>query len=269
MQALDLNEAQRTQIQALRTEMQEDLAPVREDLGELRSQMQQLWSAESPDRTAILALGERMDALHGVMRDRRSEFRTAFLGVLTAEQRTQLGELRERRGESRGRRGPRAERGEDGDSAGPGNRGPRAGRGNRGPRAESGDRGPRGQRMAQRLNLNEAQQAQVRALRTQMREELAPVHQQMRSLREAARAQMTSGQPDSGALAAIHGQLDGLRSTIREERVDFRLAFLELLTPEQRAQLAENPRRGGGHHGRRGPRGHGRRGGGGPGGTGN
>lgn len=266
VQALGLDDAQQQQLRALRVEMREDLAPVHEDLQELRGQMQQLWSAASPDRAAILALGTQMDALQGVIRDRQTELRIAVLEVLTAEQRAQLaalGEARRSRGHE-GRRGAGAVDGGGDGQAEPGARGPRAGRGERGRRFGGGAAGPDGrQGLAGRLGLDESQRARVRSLREQMTQRLAPVREQMRGLHEQARAQWTSGHPDAAAIEAIHDRMEALQGTLRVARVDFRLALLEVLTPEQRAQLAESPRRG--PHAGQGPRrGQGRRGQGAP-----
>ena len=115
----------------------------------------------------------------------------------------------------------------------------------------------KGRRMAERLDLDESQQAQVRALRESMQSDLAPVHTQMGELRRQMRAQFTAEQPDEAAIRAIHEQMDELHSTVRERRVDFRLALIPLLNAEQRARLAEMPFMTG-HRGRGMGRGHGR-----------
>lgn len=240
---LDLDEHQQAQAKALRAEMGEDLAPVQEELRELRQQMRQLWTAESPDRAALLELGEQIDNLQGVVHARRSELRLELMEILTAEQRARLAEHRPgQAARGHGRRGPRLNGDNEGGQVG---RGPgmRAGRGGPGMRAGRG--------LIQRLGLNEAQRTQVQALRSEMRQAIQPTRQQMQALRQQSRAQWTSEQPDTQAIQELQAQMSTFRSVLREHRVDFRLALLEILTPEQRTQLAETPNRGQGRgHGR-------------------
>lgn len=224
-EALELDEAQQQQLQALRAEMREDLAPAHEDLRELRTRLRELWSADAPDRAAILAVGEQIDALHGVIQGRQTELRLAALQILTPEQRATLAERRSERGERMGRRG-------QGDGGEPG---ARMGRGH-------GRRGGHG--MAGRLDLTDEQQAQAQALRQASRESLQPLMEQMRELRGELRSQWSAAQPDAQAIEALQARIDTLEDSIRVQRVDSRLAFLELLTAEQRAAMREMPRRG-------------------------
>jgi Spy/CpxP family protein refolding chaperone len=102
-----------------------------------------------------------------------------------------------------------------------------------------------GRGLTERLGLDEAQQPQVQALVDQMHQNAAPSREQMGELFEQERALWTAGQVDTRALGEINDRMDALMSAERERQVDFRLALIQLLTPEQRARLAEMPLAGG------------------------
>jgi Spy/CpxP family protein refolding chaperone len=111
MAELDLSTAQQEQIAALRSTMEEQTAQTREALDEKRSEMHALWSAETPDRDAILAKQVEMDELRRELRTAHIDFRLAVRALLTPEQRAKLDATRGRgRGgrHGRGGRGPGA-----------------------------------------------------------------------------------------------------------------------------------------------------------------
>ncbi len=219
-EALDLDENQQEQVSVLRDQISEDVSSVEEQLREKQQQMQTFWAVESPDRQALLDFGDEIDALHATIRDHRMEFRQSLDGLLDEDQRTRFGER--------------------GLGPGPGAGGRGFGRG--GKRGPGGGYGMmHGRRLAEQLELDESQQIQVQALRESMHQDLIPVHAQMDELRQQMRAQFTAEQPDAAAIRAIHAQMDELHSTVRERRVDFRLALIQILSPEQRIRLAEIP----------------------------
>jgi Spy/CpxP family protein refolding chaperone len=279
LEALGLDEAQREQATTLRASMERDLQPLEQQLQEKDNQLRAAWAAESPDRATILELGSQIDAIHQSMRDRQTQFRVAMNGLLTDEQRARMAEHGPGRG-PRGERGRLGQRGEpdqngeapedggpgdDGermgpppgaqaqqpaDGAGPG-RGP--GRRGHGPGGPGGVMGGFGPGLAQRLGLDEAQQAQVQTLVAQAREAGAPAREQMNQLREQERALWSAGQVDEQALGELSDRMGSLASAERERQVDLRLAILQVLTPDQRARFAELP-----SPAERGPRGMGR-----------
>ncbi len=273
LEQLGLDDLQQQLIQELRDEMRDDLEPVHAELRELKSHMEELWTADFPDREAILSLGEWLDVLRSVIRERRVELRLDILDILSDEQRLLLAELtaeqeserEHRRGggpDGRGRRGPAD------DSAGFDD-----GEGARGMFGEIGFDEPdgseeiendgrterrenrRGRRggLADKLDLDEMQRAELRALRAEMREQTMPIREVMRELRQEMKTLWSSGWPDEEAIFEVGEDMDFLRGMLREERVDFRLALIDLLTPEQRALFDEEP-----HVGRRGRRGNAR-----------
>ncbi len=115
--ALDLSEEQQEAVQALRKDMREELGDVRAVLREKREELAELWRAETPDRTAILAKMAELDGLRQSVRTRRVDFRLAVHALLTPEQRERAAELFARRGP--GRHGRRHGRGH-GPGFGPG-----------------------------------------------------------------------------------------------------------------------------------------------------
>lgn len=103
LEKVDATAEQRAQIEALKDEMRQELAPVREAMQAKREEMRALWSAETPDRDAILAKHAEMDEVRSALRARRVEFRLAVQQILTPEQRARLAELRPERGHRGGR----------------------------------------------------------------------------------------------------------------------------------------------------------------------
>ena len=250
-----LDELQEELIQELREEMRGDLEPVLEELGELKSQLEELWSADYPDREAILTEGDWLDLLHSVVRERHVEFRLEVLSILSDEQRITLAELtaeqepegeRRRRGAGEGREHRELpDQGEQGlldDDAF--DESEDSGEYEDQVSDRSGPQVRRGGGLAEKLDLDELQRAELRALRAAMREETAPVREVMHELRQELKELWSQGWPDEDAIFEVGEDMDTLRSLLREARVDFRLSLMELLTFEQRALLDEDPRQG-------------------------
>ncbi len=87
-----------------------------------------------------------------------------------------------------------------------------------------------------RLNLSDAQKAQMRALREKTRQEiLAVLTPEQRSQVQSA---MQSGQSWKQAMRSLNLN-DAQRQKIREIRLSSRQQRLAILTPEQRAQLEQ------------------------------
>ena len=124
------------------------------------------------------------------------------------------------------------------------------GRGGGGP----GGRGPGhlGPRLAKALELDESQRAQFKALRSEMREDLAPVREEMQELRQQMRQLWAAESPDRAAILELGGQIDNLQSVVRDRRLELRLELMEILTAEQRARMNQLRANRGQHQGRRG-----------------
>ncbi|MEB3212750.1 MAG: Spy/CpxP family protein refolding chaperone [Leptolyngbyaceae bacterium] len=120
-----------------------------------------------------------------------------------------------------------------------------------------GDRPPRfeerREQWIEQLDLTEAQQAEIQAIREQastenegLRQELEEAHATMRSLMES--------NASADQIRQQHDQIQQLHQQLGDAMLDVRLDIREVLTEEQRSQLAEllpdRPFRGGGgqHH---------------------
>jgi protein CpxP len=86
------------------------------------------------------------------------------------------------------------------------------------------------------LNLTEDQKAQLKTMREQQREALKPVFDQERALREQIREALESGNPDASRIGQLEIQSHRLRQQIRAEREKAMASFVNVLTPEQKAQ---------------------------------
>ena len=90
-------------------------------------------------------------------------------------------------------------------------------------------------RIAQQLNLTDAQKQQSRAIFQQARQSAQPIRQELKQNREALRAAAKANQGDSQiqTLANQQGQLLAQMVAIRAEAS---AKFYQMLTPEQRAK---------------------------------
>jgi Spy/CpxP family protein refolding chaperone len=91
-------------------------------------------------------------------------------------------------------------------------------------------------RLAQKLNLTDAQKAQAKTIFQQARESAKPIREQLRQNRQAlvAAAKADKSNADIQKLAAVQGKLRGQMLAIRTET--FAKFYNNVLTPEQRAK---------------------------------
>jgi periplasmic protein CpxP/Spy len=86
------------------------------------------------------------------------------------------------------------------------------------------------------LNLTDDQKAQLKAMREQQRESLKPLADQQRALRDQIRQALESGNPDANRIGQLEIQSHKLRLQMKAEREKAMAAFVNVLTPEQKAQ---------------------------------
>ncbi len=91
------------------------------------------------------------------------------------------------------------------------------------------------QRIAEQLNLTDAQKEQAKTIFQQARESARPVREQLKQNREELAAAVKAGKADTDiqALSNTQGQLLGQMVAIRTEAA---AQFYKILTPEQRAK---------------------------------
>jgi Spy/CpxP family protein refolding chaperone len=102
-------------------------------------------------------------------------------------------------------------------------------------------RGPAAARVARaafaRLGLTDQQKQQLRTVREQYRPSIGSLRAQAQADRAALRAAMTAQTPDPSAVGNAALKLRQDRESLRAQMKSMRGAVLEVLTPEQRAQL--------------------------------
>lgn len=105
-----------------------------------------------------------------------------------------------------------------------------------GKRGRHGQRGGhRGDRAFAKLNLTDAQKAQMQALREQFREQNAPLFEQLRQARTDLKTAREAN--DTARLESLRGSLQSLQTQFKAAKKAHREQLLTILTPEQRAQL--------------------------------
>lgn len=90
LKSLNLSQQQQQQISQLRSNTVTKVAPLRAQLRVKRAELRSLWLATSPNRGAIVAKHNEVDALRRQLRDARIDFRLKVLNVLTPQQRSQF-----------------------------------------------------------------------------------------------------------------------------------------------------------------------------------
>ncbi len=102
-------------------------------------------------------------------------------------------------------------------------------------------KGPGGgiEMMLRNVELTDGQRTQLMALRDEHQAEMKPLHQEMKAKRQQMRQLWTAEVIDEEAIWALDADMAPLREQLRRERVEQRLQAMNVLTPEQRAQLAD------------------------------
>jgi Spy/CpxP family protein refolding chaperone len=100
--SLDLTAAQKKKIEELRADYDRRISDLQARLDVLRSEMAELWSADRPDRKAILAKHREIDVVRGQMREEGVDLRLAVMDLLTTDQLEKLRTFGGRRGPGRG-----------------------------------------------------------------------------------------------------------------------------------------------------------------------
>ncbi len=95
------------------------------------------------------------------------------------------------------------------------------------------------ERLAERLELSDAQVETLRGLWTAHREQMAPLHEQAIDLEEVLEAAIHAEDFDEGALRAAARQLADARVELAVARARFGQEIRQVLTPEQRAEMRE------------------------------
>ena len=105
-------------------------------------------------------------------------------------------------------------------------------------RGKRGDRGKGMNRLLQQLDLTTEQSEQIEAIKEQSRTAGEPLREQMQTEKAEMRSLLSSdATPEQ--LTQQHQQLQDLRQQAGDRRFETMLQVREVLTPEQRSQMAE------------------------------
>lgn len=105
--------------------------------------------------------------------------------------------------------------------------------------AQRGPDGGRGERWLEQLNLSPQQQQQLSAIRQKYKGQMEPIRQQLRTNQDELRRLMASDTANAASIRAKHDQITGLRQQLNQLRFESMLESREILSPEQRQQLAQ------------------------------
>ncbi len=87
------------------------------------------------------------------------------------------------------------------------------------------------------LNLTVEQSEKIRALRESLLKDVTPIRAQLLSKRAELRLLWIQTKLDPDKIRAIQREALDLKGQMQEKRTDFRLAFRNILTPEQTSKL--------------------------------
>ncbi|BFM38184.1 Spy/CpxP family protein refolding chaperone [Synechocystis sp. LKSZ1] len=105
--------------------------------------------------------------------------------------------------------------------------------------AQGGPDGGKGERWLQQLNLSPQQQQQLSAIRQKYKGQMEPIRQQLRANQDELRQLMASDTTNVASIRAKHDQITGLRQQLEKLRFESMLESRDILSPEQRQQLAQ------------------------------
>lgn len=101
-----------------------------------------------------------------------------------------------------------------------------------------GQRGDRTERLVQALDLTEAQASQLQAVREEARPTMEALHENLRAERQALH-ELMAGDATEADLRTQHQRVQDLHQQVGDQRFEVMLATREILTVEQRAELAD------------------------------
>jgi len=87
------------------------------------------------------------------------------------------------------------------------------------------------------LNLTAEQSEKIRALRDSFLKEVTPIRARLLSKNTELRLLWIQTKLDPDKIRAIQREVQGLKGQMQEKKTDFRLAFRNILTPEQTSKL--------------------------------
>jgi Spy/CpxP family protein refolding chaperone len=99
--------------------------------------------------------------------------------------------------------------------------------------------GPRAEHMLDLVDASEAQRSQIHQIMKSAAEELKPQHESLRQLQQQSRKLLAAPSVDAAAVEANRQQAQVLHEQLSKRMSQALVAAANVLTPEQRAKLAE------------------------------
>ena len=197
---LNLTDAQKQQMKDLRAA---DRAQNQQLYGDLRAKLQELQTLKQAGDPKAADVRAQIKAMQPQIQAARKASHEAMLNVLTPEQRAEIKAVRQSRGFGRGQgRAMRAMRGV----------------------------------VASKLNLTDEQKMQLKQLRDSTHQENAQLFADAQAKRQQLHSLMRAGDPGA---SDVRAQLEALRPQLEAARRQQHDEFINVLTPELRAQLEQ------------------------------
>lgn len=197
---LNLTDEQKQQLKDLRAA---DRAQNQQLYGDLRARLQELHALKQAGDPKAADVRAQIKAMQPQIQAARKARHEAMLSVFTPEQRAEIKAARQSRGFGRGQaRGMRAMRGV----------------------------------VASKLNLTDEQKVQLKQLRDSNQQQNEQLFADARAKRQELHSLMRAGDPGA---SDVRAQLEALRPQLDAARKQQHDQFLNVLTPEQRAQLEQ------------------------------
>ncbi len=124
------------------------------------------------------------------------------------------------------------------------------GKGHHGKRGHGKGGGMHG--LMEKLDLTDAQKAEMEKLHTEMKEDVEPLRERMKELKQQMHQLWENDPVDEEALITLEREMATMKLQMSELRIQMKVDMMDILTPEQRAKFQELKKEFKGKHGKRG-----------------
>jgi Spy/CpxP family protein refolding chaperone len=90
-----------------------------------------------------------------------------------------------------------------------------------------------GEKMTEKLGLSNDQQTKLKDLRVDMKKQVNDSRERIKSIREKIKNELLAPNPNQVALYGYEKEINDLKGTIAEKRIEHLLKVKEILTPDQ------------------------------------
>ena len=200
---LNLTVEQKAQITSLRETFFKDIKPLRDKLFSKRGDLKLFWKDKNPNQARILATQKQIRTLRGQIQDRATVQRLAIRKVLTSEQQDKIKAFKH------AAYGPVLEKFS----------------------------------LAKYLNLSPEQKEKMKGSRSSYKSETRDLRYDLAAKRLEMRKLFTDPKTDEATLLAKQKELNSLRQQMLEKKLQMKISWRKILTPEQITKLDNIPHR--------------------------